>query len=181
MASFPLNQRLAARRSSKLIQHNEDIAQAVGATLAAFLFEDSNRRGYPRGGAFDRLAILKLIRSDEEEHTCSGSLCVLAPSTIEVAQVHIARNLNDLFYLSDAEILNIALLVFVRNGPGTSKYGDKNVILAQAEQGIFLGILHYELCVQGVENRIHAGINTELLASTIALPIDFLTPLALLA
>lgn len=156
MASVSLNPD-NPRYSARNLEFDPDAASLAISTIQALLDEHEpfRRRGYPRAGAFDRLAILAF-------HQAPGGRLLTrfwlpGPRTIHLKYLSVPGSLADLLTFEGPA--NCLVLVGVRRGPGQIKYGERNVEFAHVEQGLFLQALHTALCTQGIPNRIQGGLN----------------------
>ncbi len=172
MAPLPL---IPTRRSALQLPADPAASAAASASIEALLEEREpyRRSGYPRAGAYDRLAILMLAANGAD--SLSLRWWLPGPRHVHRREAVVAGDLDALVQ-GDGSV-NALVLVGRREEPGRSKYADKNIELARIEQGLFLQALHAALCLQGRPNRIHAGLR--LGALPVRLPGDLLAPMGL--
>ena len=169
MASFPVNP-LTGRHSATSLLLEATTAAKVVQTIGALLEERApyKRSGYPRAGAFDRLAILAVWNAGVEELV--GRYWLPAPRTVLSKDIQVPGRVEHLILGNTRQTINALVLVGIRQAPGILKYGTQNSAFARLEQGIFLQALHMDLCQQAVPNHLQGGI--ELTALPVRLPWD---------
>ncbi|MCX7099251.1 MAG: hypothetical protein NTV43_15235 [Methylococcales bacterium] len=169
MASFPVNPKTARHSATSLLLETTTAAKVV-QTIGALLEERApyKRSGYPRAGAFDRLAILAVWNTGANE--LSGRYWLPAPRTVLSKDIQVPGRLEQLVLGNTRQAINALVLVGIRLAPGTLKYGTQNSAFARLEQGIFLQALHMDLCQQAVPNHLQGGI--ELATLPVRLPWD---------
>jgi hypothetical protein len=169
MASFSVNP-LTGRHSATSLLLDTTTAAKVVHTIGALLEERApyKRSGYPRAGAFDRLAILAVWNAGAAE--LAGRYWLPAPRTVLTKDIQVPGRVEYLVQGNARQSINALVLVGIRQTPGILKYGAQNSAFARLEQGIFLQALHMALCQQAVPNHLKGGI--ELTALPVRLPWD---------
>jgi len=126
------------------------------------------RSGYPRAGAFDRLAILAAWNAGAAE--LAGRYWLPGPRTVLIKDIQVPGRVEYLVLGNTCQSINALVLVGIRQAPGTLKYGTQNGAFARLEQGIFLQALHMALCQKAIPNHLKGGI--ELTELPVRLPWD---------
>jgi hypothetical protein len=149
------------RISTPLLSHDPDAAQTARTVIEDLIAERApyRRRGYPRAGAFDRLAILAL--RDIDDGLLGLHWWLPGPRTVQCLESAVPGRLANL--IRPLATYNALILVGRRPAVGESKYGALSVELARIEQGAFLQALHAALCARGLANHIHAGLRLQAL------------------
>jgi hypothetical protein len=145
-------------------------AGRVAQTLSDLLEERApyKRSGYPRAGAFDRLAMLALWNVGTAQ--LAGRYWLPGPRCVLTKEFQLPGQIERLLLGNAKQSVNTLVLVGFRQAPGSMKYGPQSRAFAQLEQGIFLQALHLALCQREIPNHLQGG--TDLAALPLRLPWD---------
>ena len=167
-SSRALKKRVSARTLATNKKSIKKLYQIIDELLEETR-EAFRRKGYPRAGAFDRLAMLVCTQKSKEQ--LSLTFYLPAPRVIYRRKITIEGTLKSLLFSQEEFDFNALVLVGYHTSSGTPKYGEElNTQFAQLEQGIFLQALHSELSYKNVPNHLQGGLRLENL--TVNLPWD---------
>ena len=158
MASLPLSPE-PVRHSASRLPGDSATAARVAQTIAELLAERApyQRVGYPRAGAFDRLALLAFWNSGAVG--LAGRYWLPAPRIVLARDFQLPGRVECLVQGDTRDSLNVLILAGIRMSPGAMKYGSRNSAFARLEQGIFLQALHLALCRQAIPNHMQGGLD----------------------
>jgi len=157
-----LSRTLSKRTSAKILTTNPKSIKKLSNVIDELLEgrEPFRRKGYPRAGAFDRLAMLVCTQKSKEH--LSLIFYLPAPRMIYRRKITIEGTLKKLVSSKEDFTFNALVLVGYHTSSGTPKYDEKlNLQFAQLEQGIFLQALHRELSYKNIPNHLQGGLRLE--------------------
>ena len=154
---------LKKRVSAKTLATNKKSIKRLYKIIDELLEETREafrRKGYPRAGAFDRLAIAVFTQKNKEQ--LNFTFYLPAPRVVYQRKITIEGTLTSLVSAQEEFAFNALVLVGYHTSSGTSKYGEElNSQFAHLEQGIFLQALHSELSYKNVPNHLQGGLRLE--------------------